>query len=43
MGIAPENIRPNLYDRLKEEAQRFFDSQLERLGLSDSNSKFNAI
>jgi hypothetical protein len=39
MGIAPENIRPNLYDRLKEEAQRFFDSQLERLGLSEVQIK----
>lgn len=39
MSIAPENIRPNPYDRLKEEAQRFFDSQLERLGLSEVQIK----
>jgi hypothetical protein len=39
MGIAPENIRPNPYDRFKAEAQRFFDSQLERLGLSEAQIK----
>lgn len=33
MGIAPENERPDPYERFKEQAERFFEAQLERLNL----------
>jgi hypothetical protein len=36
MGIAPEDKRPNAYDRFRREAEEFFNAELERLGLSES-------
>jgi len=35
MGIPPENERLNPHDRFREQALRFFDAQLERLGLGE--------
>jgi hypothetical protein len=35
MSLAPENQRLSAYDRFREQAQRFFDAQLERLGLGE--------
>src|SRR5262245_10366431 len=35
MSLEPENRRLSAYDRFREEAQQFFDAQLERLGLGE--------
>jgi hypothetical protein len=36
MGVEPEDTGSDAYERFRAEAQRFFDAQLERIGLSEA-------
>ncbi|MEN3327745.1 MAG: hypothetical protein V7638_2552 [Acidobacteriota bacterium] len=39
MSVAPEDQRPDVYERFRQQARSFFDAQLERLGLSEKQIK----
>lgn len=36
MGVQPEDKRSDEYERFRSVAQRFFDAQLERIGLGEA-------